>query len=65
MPDEVGVMRSKMVFYFSKCPASCGEKEFHLVNNPPNYTCKFLLGLEVVCFVEHVKDVPWCYGTLP
>jgi hypothetical protein len=61
MPHEVGVMKSKMVFYFSKCPASCGGKEFHLVKNPPKYTCKFLLGLEVV---EHVKDAPlvlWYY----
>ncbi len=39
-------------------------KEFHLVKNPPKYTCEFVLGLEVVCSVEDVKDAPlvlWYY----
>jgi hypothetical protein len=69
MPNEVGVMKSKMptimgVLFF-KMPGLLWGKEFHLVKNPPKYTCKFLLGLEVVCFVEHLKDAPlvlWYYN---
>jgi hypothetical protein len=64
MPDEVGVMKSKMVFYFSKCPASCGGKEFPSGKEPSQVHLQISVGLEVVCFVEHAKDAPqvlWYY----